>query len=123
MGVMMLRTVGFANLPITVQMDIVELTIRRIVGKSKPDMIVVYPEGQKPDYIDNFDGEALDDDGRTLITNRVKGLTQKVYVKRDDYGKPTDYDEEALKQVEDFLGFPLPEEGLQVITFMLADEY
>jgi hypothetical protein len=118
MGYRVVRTRGFKELPLDMQIHIIKYALTHLdLNAGKPDMIVFYP----CDSNDNY--PRYEDEGRTLVTC-AEGLDEKVFAILSDFGDPEQwselygYDPDLVERLQ-----KATKGNRYVVTFMLADEY
>jgi len=109
----LIRTLGFSMLDPKIQADIMHVALQKL--NLKTDMIVFYPEDKDPmNCLECTSGKPhYEDEGRTYIIPRFKGLKEKVYAKLEDW-----VSSEVLSEQ---VGYKT--NARVTITFMLAEEY
>jgi len=115
---MMLRTRGFiSDLSEDLQASIMTSAMRTI--NVKCDMVVFRPISNPPQHHET-ETVQYEDEGRTAVYH-MRNLQKKVYVKLDDFGDPSQWNEMYEPQiVEELRKAP---NCRYTITFMLAEEY
>lgn len=103
-------TTGFIT---TTPEDVAAKILRYALSKISPatDFIVFLTDPVK---------EHLEDEGRSLITH-IPGTVKKVFVKLDDFGDPSKWDE--MYEPETVASLRQAPGCRFVVTFMLAEEY